>query len=177
MRLSRKIALTPLIKLAVNMNCKLFGILYASPYQIAINDDFLFLQVDTIIHKYLLWSFAFFGITIACGWTSCLLIFLRQLVFQGSLPPWIQWNLLATIFATLLWFAASFETIVVAGLIRLPELVTMGTTIQHIERRCNTNQSCCLQSPNILIFKMLSQNIFGNGDAQHVRLMFYFFVL
>lgn len=137
MRYNRRNAVTPLVRQAVIIQAKLFQILYPAPYGVKFtSDQFLNFYFDKITTKHLLWLSSLSLITFGCGWNSCVLILIRQLVFQSLLPHWVHWSFFATIISALFLVAATLEMLGLIGLIAFPQVMATITALQQLEQKC-----------------------------------------
>lgn len=136
MRLSRRNGLTPMLRLAIKIQSVLFKVLYPGIYHIETDGaGFINLRFNKLTTRYIPWCSSFFGITLGCGWSSCLVILVHQTI-RCTLRPWVQWSFLATIISMLLWLLATIEVVVLILWIRLPEVIKLISVVQQLERQC-----------------------------------------
>lgn len=125
-----------MLKLAIQIQSFLFKALYPGIYQIETdNAGFINLRFNKLTPRYIPWCLSFFGVTIGCGWTSCLAVLVHRAT-KSILRPWVQWNFLATIISMLLWLAVTLEVVALMSLVHLPELFRLITVVQELERQC-----------------------------------------
>lgn len=136
MRLSRRNALTRYVKLAVKLQRTLFSVLYSCPYHIKVDNEQLFcFKFEKLTTRFIPWIFSFFFVTLGCGWTSCSVIIVHQIVCQRPLDPWVQWNFYATIITVLLRIASTLEVVIVITIALWREFSNLIYMLQWLERK------------------------------------------
>lgn len=137
MRLNQRNAVTPLLRVAVELQSKLFQILWPAPYGVRFtSENYFSVYFDNVTSRYIPWCFVVFGVIFGFGWTSCVFIVILQLVFKRPPSPWVQWSFISTVIVMLLCIAGTFAMLVLGAIKTCPEVMRIIIHFQELEQKC-----------------------------------------